>query len=122
MGYESKIYFCKSYKYSMKEGSIGQCEIVATIDMGKMGYGYYDDITSFVRAFDTETPFSIYDEVNEIEDCYGNRLCYGDKEILYQKMKEIAKNHSGCVRFKWLRDMLKTFKDDPDIYVVHYGY
>jgi len=128
MGYESKIYFCEEYNFP--ENKIHHSQIIAMIDMCKMGYS--SSVEDFLQCFDTETTFSIYipgcDEegnetmVDEIEDMYGARLKYAsDVEELYQCAKQMA-NESDYWRFDLLKGMIKKFKKYPNVKIVHYGY
>ena len=141
MGYESKIYFCKDYGFP--EGKLHHSQVVAMIDMDKLGY--YKSSARFNKLFDTETPFSIYiegyNEEKEVEqlqdkvyDCYGDRICYCSDidalietvDSLIKEREEEWKKYSGKnykdYRCRQLKAMLKAFKSDPEIYVVHYGY
>lgn len=128
MGYESKIYFCKEYSFPEP---IHHSDIVAYIDMSKMGYESY--VHEFLQAFDTPTPFSIrVEDYNDeldcecmkdvIEDKYGARLCYAfNKDKLYELARKMQKQ-DGYWRFEKLTEMIKIFKDNDDVYIVHYGY
>lgn len=127
MGYESRIYFCKEYNFPEP---IHHSEVIATIDMCKMGYS--DTVQRFLKCFDTETTFSIYMEgsdengneimVDEIEDKYGARLKYAsDVEELYKWAKRMAAEDDYW-RFKVLENMIRAFKDYPHVKIVHYGY
>ena len=130
MGYDSRIYFVRDYGFPEK--SIHHSEIVAEIEMWKMGHS--DAAMKFREAFTMETPFSIYvegyDDENEvecledvIEDKYGDRLCYApNSERLYELAKELEKTDKTYWRFKALRKMIGIFKGMEDIYIVHYGH
>ncbi len=135
MGYESKLYFVKDFGFKPANDKFGlNCsDIIAILDMSKMGYGYYDDVTKFVKMFDTETPFSLSvptvdEDGNErymevIEDPYGKRLCYcKDKSALLRQADLIIQHSDPYDRFYYMRDMIKAFEDKDDIYIVHYGY
>ena len=128
MGYESKFYAVKEYDFP--EG-IHHSQIIATLDMCKMGYD--DDVVAFHKLFDTETPFSIYmydydSETEEekymdvIEDKYGDRLKYiSDKKKGIEMVKRIIDNDDYW-RFKLLLEFMRTFADYDDVYIVYYGY
>lgn len=137
MGYESKIYFCRRYNHSYLNKKYHPSEIIAQIDMCKMGYS--DAIIKFRNLFNKETDFTLFindynDETEReewmdvIEDRYGDRLCYGDITELRKQMsnviKESEENGQPYWRFYLLYDMLKSFEKNggEDIYVVHYGY
>ena len=90
--------------------------------------------------FDTETPFSIYidtcdDDGNEImadeiEDRYGERLRYcNDKKALLRQANKIIKEEEkkygegkGYWLFYVMREMIKSFAEQDNIRIVHYGY
>lgn len=129
MGYESKIYFVRDYGFPEK--GLHHSEIVAMLDVSKMGYNIY--VQDFLNCFDTETEFSLYlngyDKDKEIEclmytseDEYGSRLKYAsDTERLYLCAKKM-KTNDNYWRFKPLVQMIKVFKDFPDVKIVHFGY
>lgn len=129
MGYESKIYFCRKHLISAFERDYFSSEIIAMIDMRKMGYD--DEVMKFRKLFNKDTDFGIYipssdEEGNEIacyeiEDMYGEHIKYGNIKELINQLKEVIKKDDYW-RFKLLLSMLEMFKDVPDIYVVHYGY
>lgn len=130
MGYESKIYFVRDYDFGNKNG-LTDSETVAMIDMSKMGYT--DEARKFIGLFTLETPFNLYvvdyDEETEnekymavFEDKYGERLKYARIDELIEQIDEVIKAEPKYKRAKQLKGMLKAFKDDPEIYVVHYGY
>lgn len=128
MGYESKFYAVKEYDFPK---DIHHSQIIATLDMCKMGYD--DDVVAFRKLFDTETPFSIYiydydTETEEekymdvIEDKYGDRLKYiSNKKKGIEILKRIIDNDNYW-RFKILLEFMRTFADYDDVYIVHYGY
>lgn len=128
MGYDSKFYAVKEYDFP---DGIHYSEIIATLDMCKMGDG--DDVVTFRKLFDTETPFSIYicDDDSEteeekcmdvIEDKYGDRLKYiSNKKKGIEMVKRIIDNDNYW-RFKLLLEFMRTFADYDDVYIVHYGY
>ena len=127
MGYESRIYFCREYNFPEP---IHHSEIVAMIDMCKMGYS--DTVQRFKKCFDVETTFAIYipgcDEegneimVDEIEDKYDERIKYAsDTERLYELATKMAEEDDYW-RFNILKGMIEKFKEYPDIKIVHYGY
>lgn len=119
MGYESKFYAVKEY-VCPKDTSF---QIIATLDMGNMGYD--DDVLTFRKLFDTETPFSIYmydHDMDVIEDEYGDRLKYiSNKKNGIEMVKKIVDNDNYW-RFKLLLEFMRTFADYDDVYIVHYGY
>lgn len=127
MGYESKIYFCREYNFP---DPIHHCEIVAMIDMCKMGY--FDTVQKFLKCFDTETKFSLYipgcDEdgnevmVDEIEDKYGARLKYASNVQLLHTLAIQMAEEDDYWRFPILASMIEKFKCYPDVKIVHYGY
>ena len=129
MGYESKFYAVKSYNFPEK--GLKHSQIIATLDMCKMGYG--DNVIAFRKLFDTETPFSIYiydydTETEEetfidvSEDKYGERLKYiSDKKKGIEFAKRIV-DEDDYWRFKILLEFMRTFADYDDVYIVHYGY
>lgn len=130
MGYESKIYFVRDYGVGNKNG-LTDSTTVAMIDMGKMGYK--GEIEKFKKLFDVETPFNLYvvdyDELTGCEnymavyeDKYGDRLKFAQIDDLIKQIDKVIKEVPDYIRFKQLKGMLKAFKDDPEIYVVHYGY
>lgn len=127
MGYESKIYFCNEYDFP---DPIHHCEIIAMIDMCKMGYS--DTVREFLKCFDTETEFSLYlpecdEEGNEvmtdvIEDKYGARLKYASNvQLLHRWAVQMAKEDKYW-RFSILASMIEKFKCYPDVKIVHFGY
>lgn len=129
MGYESKFFAVKEYQFPTE--GLHHSEIIATLDMCKMG----DDpeIAEFLDLFDTETTFSIYmgdcdpetgEEVmmDVSEDKYGDRLCY-----LTEKKKAIAliksvMDREDYWRFNLLLEFLRMFAKYDSVYIVHYGY
>jgi len=129
MGYESKFYAVKSYDFP--ENGLKHSEIIATLDMCNMGYD--DDVMTFRKLFDKETPFFIYmydydPETEEekympvIEDRYRDRLKYiSNKKRGIEMVKKIIDNDNYW-RFKILLEFMKTFADYDDVYIVHYGY
>ncbi len=141
MGYESKLYFVKDYGFGSATSKFGinDSDTIATLDMSKMGKGYYQSVDKFLNLFDTETPFSLsvldtnetgeYEcMVDVIEDKYGTRLCYcKDKAKLLRAANKILKEieplgEKVYDRFYIMRDMIKAFVDKDDVYIVHYGY
>lgn len=57
-----------------------------------------------------------------MDDMNGARLKYAsDVEKLHEYAKQMAKE-SDYWRFKVLRDMIVSFKKNPNIKIVHYGY
>jgi hypothetical protein len=127
MGYESRIYFCREYNFPEP---IHHSEIIAMIDMCKMGYS--DTVMKFRNCFDVETTFAIYipgcDEdgneimIDETEDKYGDRIKYAsDVDELYNLAMKMAEENDYW-RFNILKGMIENFKEYPDIKIVHYGY
>ena len=127
MGYESKIYFCREYNFP---NPIHHCEIIAMIDMCKMGYS--DTVQKFLKCFDTETEFSLYvpgcDEdgnevmADEIEDKRGARLKYASNETLLHTLAIQMAEENDYWRFPILASMIEKFKCYPGVKIVHYGY
>lgn len=136
MGYESKFYAVRDYGFGAESSKNGKnhCEIIATLDMGNMGYN--DAVSDFLRCFDTESPVELYlpdaEYNSELginiegyadEDSYGEKLCYAsDKEELFEKAKVVQKLDRNYEQFKWLVSFIKMFKDNEDILLIHYGY
>ena len=58
MGCESKIYFCRKHLISAFERDYFSSEIIAMIDMRKMGYD--DEVMKFRKLFNKDTDFGIY--------------------------------------------------------------
>lgn len=132
MGYESKFYAVRDYGFKSSNNTPYTCsEIVASLDMSKMGYS--NTVTEFLDLFDTETPFTIYigdcdEDGNEVmmevhEDRYGVPLNYmSDIKKGITQVKKMIKEDDYW-RFKLLLNFLKMFEECPEnIYIVHYGY
>ena len=131
MGYESKFYACRDYGFKWSDEKYNASEIVASLDVSKMGYS--DTVTVFLNLFSIEAPFGIYlpdyDEETEMEkmmyvheDKYGAPLCYLSDIDEAITLAIQMYNEDRYWRFKLLIKFLEAFKDEEDIYIVHYGY
>ena len=134
MGYESKFYAVKRYNHgSGTNPGYNASQIIAVLDMCKMGIGYYDSVTEFIKLFDTEADFVIYDyDYDEERECemykamtedkYGDPIKYiSDIDKGIKLMREIIKE-IDYYRFPYLKKFLEMFRDEEDIYICHYGY
>lgn len=131
MGYESKFYAVRKYNFDSDVKGYRATEIVATLDMCKMGYS--DKVAEFLGLFDTKADFTLrledynnekdrYEMMDIIEDKYGSPLCYiSDKEEGIKVVKEMIKQDDYW-RFPLLLKFLKMFRDCDNVYIVHYGY
>lgn len=129
MGYESKFFAVRDYGFP-EEGGLHHSQIIATLDMCKMG-----DTDGFLDLFSVETPFTLFlydynpDTKEEgymyvHEDKYGDVLKYIPNEDIDEAIDYIkqASKRDTYWRYKLLIDFLKTFKKYKNIYIVHYGY
>ena len=132
MGYESKFYAVKKYDFkATKDLKYDASEIIATLDVSKMGYS--DNVNKFLSLFDKEAPFMLwidgYDSEKEAEvmvytheDRYGEPITYiTDKKKGIKLLKEIIKEDDYW-RFDLLLRFMKAFKDHDDVYICHYGH
>ena len=131
MGYESKFFAVKKYVIPSSIDGYNASEIVASLDMCKMGYSSL--VTELLGLFNNKADFALmlpsYDEEKEaevitdrIDDQYGAPICYiEDKERAIEIVKQLEKQ-DNYRRFRFLRKFIKMFKDDNDIYICHYGY
>ena len=134
MGYETKYYAVKRYDFkSFINKGYNASEIVAMIDMCKMGYD--KDITEFYNLFTEEADFVLYmEDYNEeidkdvmtdvTEDRYGRELCYIPRDKIGRAI-EIFENKvkvDNYWRYELLLNFFKTFEKYEDIYIVLYGY
>ena len=133
MGYESRFYAVKKYYFESSIKGKSASEIVAELDMSKMGYD--SRICEFRDLFKNEADFTLhlleyddelggYNYKDVTKDAYGAELCYIAKEDIPKAIKLINNQirYDSYWRFKLLRDFLKMFKDCDNIYIVHYGY
>lgn len=129
MGYESKFFAVRDYQFP--EDGLHHSEVIATLDMCKMGYE--DEIMDFRNLFDTETPFTIRmfeynpeteeEEMMDVhEDKYGETLKYiTDKRKGIELIKNVM-DKNDYWRFKLLLEFMRMFADYDDVYIVHYGH
>ncbi|SEA00303.1 hypothetical protein SAMN05216349_103180 [Oribacterium sp. KHPX15] len=132
MSVNCKLYFVREYDFPDEsiEG-VSASGIVAMYDIGAFGYDVYQ--MNFIECFFPDTPFSLlvnkYDDELQVErlkstitDAYGSRLSYASSnQKLYKCAQKIFKSDPSC-RMRYLRDVIKTFKDDENIYIVLYLY
>lgn len=123
MGYESKVYICERHEHKNDNKEIAWIynEVIAAVDMCKMGYG-----NGWRELFDKELTGVFYgmDDGHEItEDSYGETLKYTeiDKVITWLE-NEMQK--SDYRRLAVLYNMLRGFDINywGNLIVVHYGY
>ena len=131
MGYESRIYFVRRYDHIKDDNGYYHSNIVASLEMFKMGYDEYTD--NILKAFDTPTDFTLwlpecnenYEEVmQEVnEDKYGKHLMYAsNKEALYKAVKIANANNPYYPYFNVFEKLVEQFKGWDNIYIVHYGH
>lgn len=124
MGYESRIYICDRAEHKNNNEEIVWVynEVIAAIDMCKMGYD-----NGWRELFNKELTGDFYgmDGGDEtiIEDLYGSTLQYTeiDKVVTWLE-NEMQK--SDYRRLAVLYNMLKGFNAEQwnNLIVVHYGY
>lgn len=131
MGYESRFYAVKRYDFGYGEDEYHSCEVIAMLNMCKMGYS--ETTSKFLKLFDTEAMINLWlpgvdDDGNEImmeqhEDKYGEPLNYItniDEGIrLIHKMI----GEDDYWRLPLLLKFLETYNDPTgNIKIIHYGY
>lgn len=131
MGYESRFYAIKRYDFGYNDSAYHPCEVIAMLNMCKMGYG--ETTSEFLKLFDTEAMIDLWlpgidDDGNEImmyqhEDKYGASLNYItdiDEGIrLVHKMI----SEDDYWRLPLLLKFLEMYNDPKkNIKIIHYGY
>ncbi len=132
MSVNYKLYFVRKYDFADDSfEDVLASEIVAMFDIGVFGYDKCQ--CDFIECFFCDTPFALlvneYDDELKVErlkskitDAYGARLSYASSnQELYKCAKEIYRSDPSS-QMKYMRDVIKAFKDDDDIYIVLYGY
>ena len=132
MSVNFKLYFVTKYNFPDTDyPELSAAQIVAMFDMGTFGYDKWQ--MDFIDCFFCDTPFPLYVSVcdkesgnwlmkNVLEDDMGGRFSYASSnKELYECAKAVYKNEP-CERFGLLKEILKAFKDNEDIYIVLAGY
>lgn len=125
MGYESKFFAVKEYKFPTK--GYHHSQIIAMIDVCKIAAS-----KEFYDLFDTEANFTLWlpgcdengDEVmmEKHEDSYGEpiKYCSDKKKVIKAIHRMIAEEDYW--RFPPLLKFFEMFEDIDDVMICHYGY
>lgn len=125
MGYESKVYIVNVFSHNdvLLDGTIrkGYGEIVAMVDMCKMGYN-----NGWKELFTKPIDYEIYAENGDEstgEDKYGDSIKSGDLTKIIAWLEYQIKI-DDYRRLKPLLAILKAFDPDEwkDLQILHYGY
>ena len=130
MGYESKIFAVTRCGFKSSIDGYNSSITIATLDIGKAVYT--PDGKKLIDLFDKETDFAIYTNVcNEreevmadtITDPYGDRITYlTKKKAAIKLLNKIVKKYEDYEPYKWLLNFIKSFENNDDIYICHYGH
>lgn len=131
MGYESRFYAIRKYKFSCDDSGYYSCEIIGMLNMCKMGYS--ETTSKFLKLFDTEAMINLWlpgvdDDGNEImveqhEDKYGEPLKYITNIDEGIRLVHKMIGEEDYWRFPLLLKFLETYKDlSKEIKIIHYGY
>lgn len=126
MGYESRFYAIRKYSVGADKDKYYPCEIIAMLNMCKMGAG------EFLDLFDTEAMINLWlpgfdEDGNEImteqhEDKYGDPIKYITDIDEGIRMVHGLIAEDNYWRFELLLQFLEMFKDKEDVLICHYGY
>lgn len=136
MGYESKLYIVRKYPFNSSIPDFAASEIVASLDMCKMGYEH-----RLLSFFTCQAPFALriedYDEEHEcdimkdvVEDKYGDPIMYcTDINSAIEEAKRMIKADGGKDNCYWRLNLLlrflkmyRMYDNTEDIFLCHYGY
>ena len=121
MGYESRVYIVEEWK---TKGKMGRGEVIAVLDLYKMGWDTYNGKT-FRELFNQKRTCDFYD-INSDKfvksDGYGAEIKKADPSELIAWLVEFSK-HDDYWRARMILAVLKQLEDAKQEYsVYHYGH
>ena len=126
MGYESKVYICSRI--------INYNEVIAAVDMRKMGYDtgwaelFNKKLDGDFLGFDHANPRNQDWENRELLDAYDEPMMYADIDTVKEWVNKQIENGDDYRRLFVLKAVLDSFdktrweSDRTKLIVAHYGY
>ena len=126
MGYESRLYVVKKGCLKPdKETGLKWCEVIATINLCKMGGDFVDRVTRYPMT----DSFFYTDNGTVVEDNYGAPLREIPRRDMVnileiQKLEDLKKGEVPYRRLEPAIALLKGFDPEQwgEVFVLHYGY